>query len=458
MADDLTLHPLSALAVKIRSRELRARDLLEATFERIARENAEVNAFITVLSESAARQAEQADEEISAGRYRGPLHGIPVSIKDLIDIAGVATTAASRVRAGHVARADAAVVTRLRSAGAVLIGKCNLHEFAFGTTSEDSAFGPPRNPHDRSRSPGGSSGGSAAAVACGMGAASIGTDTGGSIRIPAAACGVVGLKPTFGEIPTDGVVPLSESLDHVGPITRSVWDAWALYDALGGSATAPQSTQPDTPAPKLGVPRRHFFDILDDEVRSCIEAALARLEAAGVCLTSVDIPHAGLTAPVYLHLQLPEASAIHASTLEARPGDYSPPVRLRLEMGRYVLAEDYARALAGREVLRREVDASLAGVDALVLPTLPIPAPPLGASSCLIGGQKHPVRNLMLRLTQLFNLTGHPALSLPCGRLRGALPCGLQLVGHRFRTPALLQVGLFCERLLALAGQAARIE
>src|SRR5687768_11807718 len=208
-------------------------------FERIAQLNATLNAFITLFEAEAMEQARALDEELRQGRSRGPLHGRTISLKDLIDVKGFPTTAASRVRAGHIAHADATIVTRLREAGAVIIGKTNLHELALGTTSDESAFGPVHNPRDPSRSPGGSSGGSAAAVAAGMGWASIGTDTGGSIRIPASACGVVGLKPGFGEIPTTGVVPLSVSLDHAGPLAQTVGDTWAIYNALVGAAPSP---------------------------------------------------------------------------------------------------------------------------------------------------------------------------------------------------------------------------
>jgi len=445
---DLPAVSIGELATRIRSGRVSAADATEACLEKIARDNPGLNAFITVLADEARAQARQSDQELSAGRDRGPLHGVPVSLKDLIDVRGVPTTAASRVRGGHVASRDATVVTRLREAGAVLIGKCNLHEFAFGTTSEDSAFGPVRNPIDPSRSAGGSSGGSAAAVATGMAFASIGTDTGGSIRIPAAACGCVGLKPSYGEIPCDGVVPLSRSLDHVGPLARSVDDAWLVYHAIAGTPAVAPLAMRDRTAPsslRLGLAEPYFCEVLDEEVRSAFEAERARLERAGARIVHVEVPHAHEIASIYLHIQLPEASAYHASVLERRPGDYTRSVRLRLELGRYVLAEDYLRALEGREVLRREVDAALEGCDALLLPTLPIPAPRLGASAVALGGRNEPVRGLMLRLTQLFDLTGHPAVTLPCSRTASLMPCGFQLVGRRDQTTGLLEIARACE-------------
>jgi aspartyl-tRNA(Asn)/glutamyl-tRNA(Gln) amidotransferase subunit A len=429
-----------------RAREVTAEQVTEECLGRIGVENPRLNAFILVMADEARQQARAADRELAAGHDRGPLHGVPISVKDLYDIRGTATTAASRVRDGHVAARDAATIAHLRQAGAVFVGKTNLHEFAFGTTNEDSAFGPARNPHDPSRSPGGSSGGSAASVAAGMALATLGTCTGGSIRIPAAACGIVGLKPSFGEVSTDGIVPLSRTFDHAGPLTQTVADASLVYHGLLGDAGA----MPPAPMPvsglRLAVPRRYFCDLLDDEVRARFEEALARLRGAGAHVGDVDIHHASAIAPVYLVIVLADAAAYHAATLDSMPEKYTAPVRLRLEMGRYVLGEDYVRALAGREVLRREVDASLAQHDALVLPTLPIPAPPIGATSVKAGATTEPVRNLMLRLTQLFNVTGHPAISLPIDTTSSGLPCGIQLVGCRAQTDGLLRVALACER------------
>jgi aspartyl-tRNA(Asn)/glutamyl-tRNA(Gln) amidotransferase subunit A len=387
-------------------------EVTEACLQRIADDNAGLNAFIAVMADDARRRAREADRERAAGRDRGPLHGVPLSIKDLLDVRGIPTTAASRVREGHVAQRDAPVVTHLLQAGAVLVGKTNLHEFAFGTTNEDSAFGPARNPRDPARSPGGSSGGSGASVAAGMAFASIGTDTGGSIRIPAAACGIVGLKPTLGEVSTDGVVPLSATMDHVGPLARTVTDASLVYHALLGDPAVTAPAPMPTSGLRLAVPRPYFCDLLDDEVRARFEETIARLRAAGVHIHDIEIHHANTIAPTYLHIVLSDAAAYHAEALESMPERYTAPVRLRLELGRYILAEDYVRALASRDLLRREVDAALAQHDALLLPTLPIPPPLVGASTVQIGASSEPVRNVMLRLTQPFNLTGHPAISL----------------------------------------------
>jgi aspartyl-tRNA(Asn)/glutamyl-tRNA(Gln) amidotransferase subunit A len=440
-------HSITELAPRIAARQVSAAELTDACLDRIARENGRLNAFITVLADRARVEARRADEEIAAGRRRGPLHGIPLSLKDLIDLAGTPTTAASRVLEGYVARQDAPVAARLRDAGAVFLGKNNLHEFAFGTTSEDSAFGPVHNPWDAIRSAGGSSGGSAAAVVAGMGLASVGTDTGGSIRIPAAACGCVGLKPTFGELPCAGIIPLSPSLDHVGPLARTVADAWLLFRAMAGEPNPAPLTAERRPAAslRLGLLGGYFMDVLADGVAGPFSMELSRLRQAGATVLGRAIPHAVDIAAIYLHLQLPEASAYHAPALATRPGAYTEPVRQRLEMGRYVLAEDYVRALTGAAVLRREVDAALEGCDALVLPSVPITAQPIGSTMLTLAGRSHPVRALMLRLTQLFDITGHPAISLPCGHSTENLPAGLQLVGRRGRTAELLEAAAAVE-------------
>jgi aspartyl-tRNA(Asn)/glutamyl-tRNA(Gln) amidotransferase subunit A len=421
------------------ARETTAERATEECLQAIAAQNATLNAFITVTADEALADARRADADAAAGRHRGPLHGVPISLKDLIDMRGVPTTAASRVRDGHMATADAPAVARLRTAGAVIVGKTNLHEFAFGTTNEDSAFGPARHPLDPTRSPGGSSGGSAASVIAGMAYGSIGSDTGGSIRIPSAACGLVGFKPTLGAVPTEGVVPLSATMDHLGPICRSVDDAQLLFDVLRGDL-------PSTPAPRearglrLGLLRPYFMALLDDGVAAAFDQACARLRRAGAEMADVSIPHAGDIAAIYLHISLSEAAAYHAATLERLPEAYTPNVRLRLEMGRYILAEDYVRALRGRDVLRAEVDRALAGVDALLLPSLAIPAPKIGAETVRIGSTDEPVRAVMLRLTQLFNLTGHPAMTMPCGTTPDRLPVGAQIVGRPGADAALLSV------------------
>ncbi len=443
---DVALLSMTDAAARLARGEITSVALTEACLARIASEDQAINAFITVMGDEARAAAKAADKERTAGRARGRLHGLPISVKDLVDLGGVRTTAGSAVRRDVVAKHDAPAMAALRDAGVVFVGKTNLHEFAFGTTSEDSAFGPTKNPLDLSRSPGGSSGGSAASVVAGMALASIGTDTGGSIRIPAAACGLVGLKPTFGELNTNGVVPLSHSMDHLGPLARTVADAAMLYRAMRRVAL-----DDPWPAPaslshvRLGIPRGYFFDLLDSDVRQHVEETIARLKRQGVTFTEVTIPHATDIAPIYLHTVLAEAAAYHAASLERQPQDYTPNVRIRLEMGRYVLGEDYLRAQRGRLVLRREVDAALDGVHGLLTPSLPVAATPLGAATVPVGDATESVRNITLRLTQPFNLTGHPAITIPCGRTATGLPSGVQIAGPHGRTEALLQLASACE-------------
>ena len=434
------LRSIVELAPLIRSRAISPVALTEGCLERIEARR-DLNAFITVLGERALAEAQWAEEEIASGGYRGPLHGIPVSVKDLVDVAGTPTTSGSAVPARHP-DTDAPLVTRLRNAGAVIIGKTNLHEFAFGTTSEESAFGPVRHPRDAARSAGGSSGGAAVALVEGMCFGSVGTDTGGSIRIPSAVCGTVGLKPCFGELPVDGVVPLSTTLDHIGPMARTVVDTAIMFAIMKGASVETDSRVKYT----FGVPERYFCDRLHPDVRAALERTRETLQRGGHEIRVVDIAAAERTPDVYLHIVLPEASWYHAATLATHAASYSPGVRLRLEMGRYILAEDHVRALHLQATLRRAVDKALDGCDALLLPTLPIPAPILGDASVDVAGTKEPVRAVMLRLTQLFNISGHPAISLPAGTTSDGWPVGVQLVGRHGATERLLSIAASVEQ------------
>lgn len=442
---------IAEVAPRVAAGKVTSEKLTEDCLSKIEALNPKLNAFITVTAEDALARARRADKEIAGGRHLGPLHGIPLSLKDLIDLKGTPTTAGSLIRKDHIATSDAVVTRRLRAAGAVFVGKTNLHEFAFGTTTEDSGFGLARNPVDPARSPGGSSGGSGIAIATGMSLGTVGTDTGGSIRIPAAACGIVGLKPEWGQISVTGVVPLSRQLDHVGPLAASVADAWLLYNAMQPASA--HIAEPPEAAPlkglRLGMPSGYLFDRLDADVERSVTTAIEVLRRKGATVTEVALPHANDIAAVYLHLVFGDAAEYHARTLTTRPQDYTPNVRLRLEMARYVLAEDYIRALRGKAIIAAEVDRALSDVDAMVLPALAIPAPPIGAATMPVKGGPEAVRALMLRCTQPFNVSGHPAISLPCGKTPAGLPVGLQMVGHKGRTPALVQAALAAEAVLA---------
>ena len=435
---------LAALAPRIQSLALSPVTVLRACLERID-QHRDGNAFIAVRRTEALAEAAAAEEEIRAGRYRSPLHGVPIGVKDLLDVAGTSTTAGSAVPA-PVASRDAPVVQALREAGAIVIGKTNLHEFAFGTTSDESAFGPVRHPNDPSRSAGGSSGGSAAALALGMCYGAIGTDTGGSIRIPAAACGIVGLKPTLGELSCEGVVALSTTLDHVGPMGLTVRDVALLFDGMRGAV--PRDVTPAAGGLTIGVLGGYFLRPLDGGVRRAFDSAREAIARAGHTMVEADVRYAEWTPDVYLHIVFGEAAHEHATRLAAHADRYTPGVRLRLETARYVLAEDYVRAMRLRDVLREEVDRALQGRDALLLPALSIPAPPIGAATVTAEGEVLPVRAAMLKLTQLFNMTGHPAIALPAGVGADGLPRAIQLVGRRKQTARLLEIAAAVESAL----------
>lgn len=436
------LRSIWEIAPLVRRGELSPVSLVEGCLARIDAKRT-LNAFITVMAASALDEARAAEHEIASGRYRGRLHGIPISVKDLIDVAGTPTTAGSAVPPLQPTR-DAEIVRRLRDAGAIIVGKTNLHEFAFGTTGEDTAFGQIRNPFDETRSAGGSSSGAAVALVEGMCFASIGTDTGGSIRIPAAACGTVGLKGTYDEVPVQGVIPLSRTCDHVGPLARTVEDTKIVMEVLTG---VPIVEPAPAPPRTFGLPSGYLNTRIDADVREAFERTVKTLESCGHRTRPVEVAHADVTPDVYLHIVLPEASDYHAPMLAGQADKYSRNVRLRLEMGRYLLAEDYVRATRLRDRLTAAVDAALEGCDALLLPALAIPAPVLGASTVTIDGAEEPVRAIMLRLTQLFNLTGHPAIALPVGRNTNGLPLAVQIVGRRGQTSAVVAMAATVEAL-----------
>ena len=441
---DLSLTQLAAQLLYV---ELTSARLTDACLERIETLNPQLNAFITVTTDTARAEARAADDAFRAGHDRGPLQGIPMSLKDLLDQRGVPTTAGSQVLGiSNVATTDASSVHRLRDAGAVFVGKTNLHEFAYGTTNEDSGFGPVRNPHDRERISGGSSGGSAVAVATGMSVASIGTDTGGSIRIPAAACGVVGLKPAYDEVSRDGVIPLSGSFDHVGPIARTVEDAWIVHAVLTGHEKETLSPRP-LGRTRFGVLKGYFTELLDDEVRSGLERVVTALRSEGAEIFSSDIPDAPKTADAYARVVSWEAYRYHSRWLHTAADRYTPGVRTRLDLAAKFTEQDYREGLSTRELLRDQVTRALETVDVLMLPALAVPAPHFGDPVLMIGGAEHRFRPLSLRLTQLFNVTGHPAVSVPGGRLTNGMPWALQLVGRTTRD--LMGVALAVERFVA---------
>ncbi len=434
--------PIERLAALVRAKRLSPVELVRVFLERIERLNPRLNAYITVMAESALADARAAEREIVRGKWRGPLDGIPIAVKDNIWTRGVRTTAGTKILSNFVPEQDATVVARLRAAGAVVIGKTHLHEFAYGVTSNNVHFGQARNPYDPARIPGGSSGGSAIAVAAGLCAVAVGTDTGGSIRIPAALCGVTGFKPTFGAVPMDGIVPLCASLDHCGPIARTVNDARLLYEAMRGGRGARTAHARPARRLRLGWPENYFFERLAPEVKSAVDAAVRALEKRGVRITPLKLPQVAAANRASLPIALAEAYQYHreAGYFPARAADYSEDVRARLEWGAAITAADYldARGVVGRAT--QEFLECAQRVDALVAPTVPVPAPRIGEERIRIMGEEEEVRGALLRLCRPANLWGAPAISIPCGATTEGLPIGVQLIGFEGREAALWQL------------------
>jgi aspartyl-tRNA(Asn)/glutamyl-tRNA(Gln) amidotransferase subunit A len=458
--DELAFASVESLATLLRRKKLSPVELVRMVLARIERLNPQLNAYLTVAAKQALACARRAEREILRGHWRGPLHGIPVSLKDNIWTRGIRTTAGSKVLSDFVPQEDAAVVRRLRRAGAIVLGKTNLHEFAYGVTTNNPHFGPTHNPWDTARIPGGSSGGSAAAVAAGLCCAALGTDTGGSIRIPAALCGVVGLKPTFGLVSCEGVVPLAPSLDHTGPLARSVADAAVLLGAIAGRGTGkvPRTlsasllhagaSRTRKARVRLGWPREYYWEKLDAEVRALAETAARSFEREGVPIEEVSLPRLHESVEPSTHVALAEARHVHESAgyFPARAAEYSEEVRKRLELGAEVPATAYLRALEVREKLRADFHAALARVDALVVPSVPVAAPCIGEERVRIGSEEESVRGALLCLNRPANFTGLPAISVPCGFTRAGLPVGLQLIGRAFDEATLLRIAYAYEQ------------
>jgi aspartyl-tRNA(Asn)/glutamyl-tRNA(Gln) amidotransferase subunit A len=442
---------VAELAPLLRARKLSPVELVRVYLERIARLNSRLNAYLTVLEEEAMDQARCSEREISRGKWRGLLHGIPIGVKDNIESGGVRTTAGSKILASYVPAQDAPVLARLRAAGAILMGKTHLHEFAYGVTSENAHYGPARNPHDSGRIPGGSSGGSAIAVAAGLCAAALGTDTGGSIRIPAALCGTTGFKPAFGSLPMEGIIPLCRSLDHVGPIARTVQDAAILYAAMRGESSRTVALKPHAPRgagarrrARVGWPRDYFFERLAPEVARALDEARQLLTARGVEFVDVNLPLLEAANRASLPIALAEAYQFHrqAGYFPARAGEYTEDVRARLERGAAITAADYLDALAACRCSTGEFRACGEQIDALLVPTVPIVAPRVGESTVMLAGAQEDLRAALLRLCRPANLWGAPAISIPCGATPAGLPIGMQWIGFEGREASLLWLAL----------------
>ena len=453
MSDDALCFLSGAeLGRRIARRELSPVAVTRAHLARIEQLAPKLNGFVTVTAERALAEAAAADREIAAGRSRGPLHGVPMALKDLFDTAGVRTTAGSRILAENVPVRDAAVVERLSASGLVLLGKTNMHEFAFGTTSDNPHFGPVRNPWDLERSPGGSSGGSGAALASGLCAVSFGTDTGGSIRIPAGACGVTGLKPTLGRVSRRGVTPLAWSFDTVGPMARTVEDAALLMNTIAGPDAEDEwcSTRPAEDFTRdfergaggltLGVPREWFFEGVEPGIEAAVREAIAVLEREGARRIEVSLPGMADAHTAHHAILAAEAAAFHGAWLRERPDDYGDDVRRGLELGQLIAAVDYVNARRVQAIVRAAFRAALAEADVLVTPCLP--QAPLRVGEFM---SREPAVAWNRLLTPV-NLAGYPAISVPCGFDGSGMPVGLQIVGRPFEETLLLRVARAYER------------
>lgn len=445
---DLSLADLSS---RIRGGQVSPVEATEACLRRIEERDGQLNSFLTVCAETALSEARERAEELAAGRWRGPLHGVPLGLKDLFLTRGVRTTAGSLILKDWVPDRDATVVRFLRHAGAVLLGKLNMHEFAFGATSENPHYGTVRNPHDPERVAGGSSGGSGAAVAAGLCYGALGSDTGGSIRCPAAVCGIVGLKPTYGRVSRAGVLPLAWSLDHVGTMTRTVTDTALMLEAIAGHDPA-DPTSARRPVPpysrlleggvrglKLGVPRDFFWNPVHPEVAARVDEAIAALAGEGAEVVEVDLPCLSYFPAVQALIICAEATAYHRRYLRERSEEYGRGVLMRLVQGLFVNGADYLDAQRARRLVRREFLECLRRVDALLTPAVPIPAPRIGQPSLVLGETEAPPQHYLVRNTAVFNLTGLPAVSVPCGLAEG-LPVGLQIAGRPWEEAKVLRI------------------
>jgi aspartyl-tRNA(Asn)/glutamyl-tRNA(Gln) amidotransferase subunit A len=438
---------LASLSRELTERSLSPVEVVDTLLGRIEKD--ETNSFVTVTAERALEEASRAEAEILAGRHRGPLHGVPVALKDLIHTGGVRTTMGSSFFSEHVPDHTATVALRLQQAGSILMGKTNTHEFAYGPTGDLSHFGPTRNPHDKGRITGGSSGGSGAAVATNLCYGALGSDTGGSIRIPAALCGVVGIKPTFGRVSKHGVFPLAWSLDHVGPITRTVEDNAMMLNALAGHDPEDPYSR-DLPeedftralgrgieGASVGVPTEFYFEHVDDEVEARVREAVEAFVSLGAEVREVEIPNLWETLHAQRLILASEAFAVHEERLKTDPERFDDQSLERLLAGENLQAFRYANARRRQLHSRREFERVLQEVDVVLTPTVPIPATRIGTRETTIGGYEEAVYSALTRLTGPTNLNGLPSLSVPCSTTIRGLPTGLQLIGRSYHEATL---------------------
>ena len=467
--NNITIKHLSKL---IASCEISCLELIDSTIERIEKLNPKLNAFITILDQSAKREARIADSLIKQGKHLGPLHGIPISLKDLIYIKGVRSTSGSKILADFVPDYDSTVTRKLRKAGAIIVGTNNLHEFASGITNINPHYGTSRNPWDIDRMSGGSSGGSAVAVSSGMSLASIGTDTSGSIRVPSSLCGIFGLKPTYGRVSKYGVMPLAPSIDHVGPLARSAWDIAVLLQVIAGYDTMDPSSA-KMPVPdylndisysggrrginsdndsskkfKIGIPKQFFFDMIEPKVMEIFRAFVDRLRGCGITTVSnVDVQGTDKIFETWRPIRLAEATSIHNEWMASRHQQYGADVIRMLQKGQEITAVKYINALQKwRQEIKNAFLKAMLEYDALLVPTTIIPAPFLNQKEVNIEGKTMEVYSCLSMLTTVFDITGLPALNIPAGLVDSKLPIGVQLVGRPFDESRMLKIAYTCEQ------------
>ena len=451
----LTIDEASRLLAE---RQLSPVELVNSHLERIDKTDDRLNSFITLLADRSMAEARKAEQAIISGNHLGPLHGIPIGLKDLYYTRGIPTTVGSRIMRDFVPEYDAAVTESFEAAGAILMGKLQMHEFALGGTSENPHDGPAHNPWDTGKMTGGSSGGSGSAVASGQCMGALGSDTGGSVRIPSSLCGIVGLKPTFGRVSRYGVYPLSWSLDTVGPMTRTVRDTALIMNVIAGYDPRDPSSS-NTPAEdftsaldqgvrglRIGVPKEYFSDVLDEEVNQAVSRASQVLEELGASIEEVSIPALQHSIPISGTILLTEAAEIHLDHLRDRADDIGADVRARLETGALTPGVEYIKAQRARTAFNRQVAQAMERFDILLTPASPIGAPNLGEMAVNIGGRDESPLALLPRMTRPWNVCGVPAISVPCGFTSGGMPIGLQLAGRPFEDALVLRVAQAYER------------
>ena len=459
---------ISELAPRIRAGEVSPVELTEAALAEADRLQPTLNSFITILHDQALAQAREQEAAIARGDYRGPLQGIPIGIKDNIATGGIRTTVGSKVLAAHVPDEDAEVVARCKEAGAIILGKENLEEFAAGVTSNNLHYGAVHNPWGLDHVPGGSSGGGGANVAAGVTFASLGTDLGGSVRLPGTFCGVVGLKQTFGRVSQRGLMVTSFNGDHIGPMTRSVRDSALVLQAIAGYDPLDPSTVP-VPVPdysagiegglqgvRIGIPSNYYFDLLDPQVEASVRQAIAAVEELGAETVEISLPSMKYAAAMRI-AGMADAIVTHEPYLEHSRDDYGPHVLYRTLAGQFVLGRDYSKAMKVQRIIKEEHARVLQDVDCIITPTAPVAAPRIDAPTISLGGEEQPVRGPgsggISRNTSPSNSTGLPAITAPCGFTAGGLPIGVQFIGRPFDEEMLFRVAQAYEQVSPALGR-----